>query len=136
MTSVSRAFVDTRRKCGICIGIIPCLDEEHRDIPKDGYPNEYIELPIYTHLFLSGTMGKDDKSRNHINILSSNAIIALPGGPGTVSEIELALQYNKPIIAFAQNENKIAHFPKNVRRVYNIKDVESFLVNQIIQHSK
>src|SRR5512132_2477961 len=50
MTSVSRAFVQTSRKRGICIGIIPCFSESERSRPKDGYPNEFVELPMYTHL--------------------------------------------------------------------------------------
>lgn len=39
-------------------------------------------------------------SRNHINILSSDAVVALPGGPGTLSEVKLALVYGRPCMAF------------------------------------
>lgn len=44
--------------------------------------------------------GQDLTSRNHINILSSELIVALPGGPGTLSEVQLAQIYAKPAIAF------------------------------------
>src|ERR1700740_3588200 len=71
MTSVSRAFVQSSERRGICIGIIPCASERERTKPKDGYPNPYVELPIYTHLPYSGSRGKDDLSRNHINVLPS-----------------------------------------------------------------
>ena len=29
-------------------------------------------------------------SRNHVNVLSSDVVVALPGGPGTLSELRLA----------------------------------------------
>jgi uncharacterized protein (TIGR00725 family) len=37
-------------------------------------------------------------ARNVINVLSSDVVIALPGGPGTLSEIALALKSGKPVI--------------------------------------
>jgi uncharacterized protein (TIGR00725 family) len=101
MTSVSRAFTGVPRPRGISIGIIPCRSEAERAMPKDGYPNEFIELPIYTHLPHSGNRGQEDLSRNHIIILSSAAIIALPGSEGTASEMALAVRYGKPMIAFS-----------------------------------
>src|SRR5687768_1062191 len=74
MRSVSRAFTQAQRQRGICIGVIPCFSERERGRPKDGYPNEFIELPIYTHLPHSGERGMEDLSRNHINVLSCAAI--------------------------------------------------------------
>src|SRR5438128_11207968 len=95
MTSVSRAFVQARRNRGICIGIIPCFSESERSRPRDGYPNQYVELPIYTHLPYSGPRGKDDMSRNHINILSSFAIIALAGAQRTATAVSLWIECEK-----------------------------------------
>ena len=112
MTSVSRAFVQAPRKRGICIGIIPCFSESERSRPKDGYPNPYVELPIYTHLPYSGPRGKQDMSRNHINILSSAAVIALPGDHGTATEVDLAVDYGKPVIAYSPQKHLVEHFPK------------------------
>lgn len=43
-----------------------------------------------THLPLSGPFGTEDRSRNHISILSSDVVVALPGGDGTSSELQLA----------------------------------------------
>ena len=101
MRSVSRAFTRANRTRGICIGIIPCFSERDRLRPKEGYPNEFVELAIYTHLPLSGERGTEDLSRNHINVLSCSAIVALPGGPGTASEVSLACAYRKPVIIYA-----------------------------------
>ena len=131
MTSVSHAYVSSPRVCGICIGIVPCANKDHRETPKKGYPNKYVELPIFTHLPYSGINGQDDLSRNHINILSSSAVIALPGGDGTASEVELAIKYKIPIIAFASNESLLAKFNKEVKRAFKIADVEAFLTKHI-----
>ena len=57
MTSVSRAFTRRPNRRGICIGIIPCASESDRATPRDGYPNEFVELAIYTHLPYSGAQG-------------------------------------------------------------------------------
>jgi len=69
------------------------------NVPK-GYPNEWVEVPVYTHLPTSGNNGHEPNSRNHINILSADVVVALPGGPGTGSELQLAALYGKPKMAF------------------------------------
>lgn len=38
-------------------------------------------------------------ARNVINVLSSDVVIALPGGSGTISEVALALKAGRPVIA-------------------------------------
>jgi len=127
MRSVSRAFTETKRKRGVCIGIIPCLSERERGRPKEGYPNEFVELAIYTHLPLSGDRGKEDLSRNHINVLTCAALIALPGELGTASEVALALDYTKPAIAYSPDTSLVRHFPQSIRRVTMLEDVKQFL---------
>jgi uncharacterized protein (TIGR00725 family) len=131
MTAVSRAFTRRPRTRGICIGIIPCESETDRARPKAGYPNEFIELAIQTHLPYSGTEGTHDLSRNHINVLSCAAIIALPGEAGTVSEIELAVRYGRPVIAYSPNPALVEHFPESVSRTDSIDDVKDFLKIQL-----
>ncbi|RMH61523.1 MAG: molybdenum cofactor carrier protein [Calditrichaeota bacterium] len=96
MRTVAKGFVSVRERAGLSIGIIPGqLTGRIWHLP-DGYPNPFVELPIYTHLPDSGEKGCAITSRNAINILSSTLIIGLPGGAGTQSEIELAIQYQKP----------------------------------------
>lgn len=126
MEAVSRAFVGARRERGICIGIIPC-SEVDAGIPKDGYPNRFVELPIYTHLPYSGRQGTDSRSRNHINVLSSAAIVALPGGPGTASEVSLAVRYRKPIIVFSPDDALVEHFSNDAPRAATVHEVAWFL---------
>jgi uncharacterized protein (TIGR00725 family) len=117
MNAVSRAFTQSPRSRGICIGIIPCASITERTKPKAGYPNAYVELAIFTHLPYSGEKGKDDLSRNHINILSCCAVIALPGSAGTATEISLAMDYGKPVIVVSPD--------------VMIADVEQFVRSQI-----
>lgn len=127
MRSVSRAFIACRGERGVSIGILPCLSERERGIPKPGYPNEFVELPIHTHLPYSGARGKDDLSRNHINVLSCAALIALPGELGTASEVSLALDYGKPVIAYSPDRRQVGHLPPTVPRAETIETVERFL---------
>lgn len=110
MLSTAKAFKSVKKRTGVIVGIIPsnpnCLLTEvpksHNPPPK--YPNKYTEVVIQTHLHLSGSMGKEFASRNHIIILSAEKIVALPGGNGTQSEIELAIEYKKPLILLGQND--------------------------------
>jgi uncharacterized protein (TIGR00725 family) len=119
MTAVSRAYTASARTCGICIGIVPCSPEDPAR-PRAGYPNPYVELPIYTHLPKSGGEGASALSRNHINVLSAAALVALPGGAGTASEIALAVRYGKPVIAYGPEA-------LGVPRARTIREVEAFL---------
>ena len=109
MLSTAKAFCSIKNRRGLVIGIIPsnstCSSPEQRRsyLPPSDYPNPYTEVIIRTHLHLSGALGKNMVSRNHIIVLSADAIIALPGGPGTRSEIELAIEYKKPLILLNPN---------------------------------
>ena len=67
--------------------------------PKSGYPNLWVEIPIYTHLEgKEGPLGRD--SRNHINTLTAHGAIILPGGEGTLAEVNLFESLEKPMIFF------------------------------------
>jgi uncharacterized protein (TIGR00725 family) len=127
MTAVSRAFIRTPTRRGISIGVIPCASESDRGTAKAGYPNEFVELAIYTHLPYSGPQGTHDLSRNHINVLSCAAIVALPGEDGTAAEVSLALRYGKPLVVYSPVRELVEHFPSSAVRVDNIDDVRQFL---------
>jgi len=101
MESVARAFCSVPGRRGISIAVLPGrVDREGRCTAPAGYPNPWIELAIFTHLALSGAQGTDPMSRNHVNVLSSTVLVALPGGEGTRSEIDLALRYGRPVVAY------------------------------------
>ena len=130
MESVSRAFIEARRGKGICIGIIPC-SETDPCTPKDGYPKRFVELPIYTHLPLSGEQGEDTLSRNHINVLSCDAVVALPGSAGTASELALAARYGKPTIVYSPDLTLVSRFPAAIRRATTLDEVRRFLIEHL-----
>jgi uncharacterized protein (TIGR00725 family) len=92
MTAVSRGFTRIPSRAGRCLAI---LRGDAAGVPLPGYPNPFVETPIFTHLPAGGV---EHDSRNHLNILSSDVVVALPGGFGTGSEIELAIRYDKPVI--------------------------------------
>ena len=135
MEAVSRAFYETSPRRGLVIGIIPAsvggLEQLERRLDADvaydspaGYPNEWVELPIYTHLPDSGRAGTLRSSRNHINVLSADAIAALPGRDGTESEVWLALQYGVPIAAYGDH---VSGPPNGIPRLRGIEELKQFL---------
>lgn len=141
MAAVSQAFFDAPGRRGIVIGIVPGLvprleDLEARaargDVPVDydvrpGYPNPWVEVAIYTHLPDSGPEGTLRSSRNHVNVLSSDAIVALPGGEGTYSEMWLARRYGVPLIAFGAHE----HVPDGVAVTGDLDAVREFVIDAL-----
>ncbi len=100
MTSVSKAFSETEGRRGLVIGVIRSGSDDV-NAARRGEANQWVEIPIFTHLPYSGRRGKDPLSRNHINALASDVVIVLPGTEGTISEAELALDhYHRPAIGY------------------------------------
>ena len=127
MRAVSRAYTRSpHRTSGICIGVLPCVEGDPTKC-KPGYPNEHVELAIRTHLPYSGKLGQHVQSRNHINALSSDALVALPGGEGTKSEVELAVRYGRPIVVFSNDLRLVAEFSEKAPRAGTIGEVEKRL---------
>jgi len=127
MDSVSRAFRQVGQRKGHVIGILPGTGET----PHSGYPNPWVEIPIRTHLPLSGTCGTDAASRNHINVLSSDVIVALPGSHGTASEIALALHYGRPLVAWLDSREQIPGLPESAEVVTDLEQVQQFVLSHI-----
>ena len=100
MAAVCRGFSGVANRRGVSIGVLPAG-------PPPGYPNPYLDFTIQTHLPKRGEEGADVLSRNHINILSSAVVVALPGREGTRTELALALHYRKPTIAFLGPDGEI-----------------------------
>jgi uncharacterized protein (TIGR00725 family) len=125
MAAVSRAFHETPGRKGLVIGVLP--SSERPGTPKPGYPNPWVEVPILTHLPSTGVHGGDATSRNHINVLSSDVIIALPGSAGTVSELELAVGYERPIIALVATRDELPGIPNEVTSTSSFDEVRAFV---------
>jgi uncharacterized protein (TIGR00725 family) len=66
---------------GLVIGILP------GDSSTGVSPHVDVAIPT----------GMGD-ARNAINVLASHVVVALPGGPGTISEVALALKAGRPVV--------------------------------------
>jgi hypothetical protein len=75
---------------------------------KANEDNELAEVLIRTHLPYSGcALGDHDLSRNHVNVLTSDLIVILPGEGGTLRELQLAWEYDKSIMVFLGRDGSI-----------------------------
>ena len=71
-----------RGEGGHTVGILPEADRSQA--------NPFVEFPIVTGLGVA---------RNAVVVLSSEALIAVDGGYGTLSEIAIAMQFEIPVVA-------------------------------------
>ena len=134
MASVSKAFHDTPNRRGLVIGILPCDESPpnpKEGCPQEGYPNQWVEIPVQTHLPLSGGRGTEPLSRNHINVLTADVIVALSGDAGTLSEVQLALKYERPVIAFVESDEEIPGLPSGVPISNSLEGVQTFIMTHL-----
>ena len=120
MGAVSEAFARESDREGLVLGVLP---GDATGASPSGYPNPWVELPIRTHLPFSGDQGKDPMSRNHLNVLSADVLIALPGDAGTRSELELALRYSRPVVRHARDDGGV----EGVETFTDLEDVLAFV---------
>lgn len=73
-----------RSEKGMTVGIFPGTGSEH---PPSATPD--VQLPIYTGI---------GQARNLVLVLSAEAVIAVDGEWGTLSEIALAAKHGRPVI--------------------------------------
>ena len=122
MGAVSEAFARESDREGLVLGVLP---GDATGASPGGYPNPWVELPIRTHLPLSGEQGTDTASRNHLNVLTADVLIALPGSAGTRSEVELALRYGKPVVRHARGDGTDG--VEGVETLADLEDVLAFV---------
>ncbi len=126
MTAVAESFSKVENRKGKSLGIVPITDYDGSFVAWEEYPNPYIEIPILTPLDMKAEKDINPYSRNHVNVMSSQAMIVLPGDHGTRNEFSLGLQYNKPMIMFGPHDAFDA-FPEQRTRVNDIDAVREFL---------
>ena len=126
MAAVSQAFHEVEERRGLVIGVLRAAARGSSE-QRAGYPNPWVELAIRTHLPLSGGEGADIASRNHINVLTADVVIALPGARGTQSEVELALRYRRPLIAYLRDRSEIPDLSNAVVVTAELDEVKSFV---------
>lgn len=66
----------------LTVGVLPGLSRAEA--------NPYVDVAIPTGM---------GHARNAINVLAGDAVIVIHGGPGTLSEVGLALAYGRPVVA-------------------------------------
>ena len=68
---------------GTTLGVLPGASS------AESPPNAFVDVALFTGL---------GEARNWVNVCASDAIIAIGGGFGTLSEIALALKARKPVV--------------------------------------
>ena len=87
MSSICKGAKESSNyKEGMTVGIIPSLDTS--------LTNPYIDIKIATGM---------SYSRNQIIIASSDIVISIGGGAGTLSEMAFAWQMNKKVISLSKS---------------------------------
>ena len=79
MEAASRGAVEAG---GMTVGILPTAGS------TADYPNPWVQIPVFTGA---------GSARNAFNVLSATLCVAIGGGPGTLSEIALALKHGKDV---------------------------------------
>jgi len=91
------------RAGGLTIGVMPGRDSAETP------PNPFVDVAIFT--------GMRD-GRNWINACSSDAVVAIAGGWGTLSEVALAMKLGKPVVLLRswriENDDPSLDAPRSV----------------------
>jgi uncharacterized protein (TIGR00725 family) len=80
---MERAAAGASASGGKSVGILPGRSA------SESPPNSSIDLPIFTGL---------GQARNQVLVLSADAVVAVGGGWGTLSEIGLAMKHGIPVV--------------------------------------
>jgi predicted Rossmann-fold nucleotide-binding protein len=143
MEEVSRAFCQEPGRKGVCLGILKGRVESTTEGGRvvlshlADAPNPWVEVPIHTHLPLSGRRGREPGSRNHLNVLSSDVMVAMPGEEGTCSEVTLRIAHGRSLLLFlgghgiaghgGQHFLALARYPDQVSLAGSAQELEELL---------
>lgn len=131
MGAVSAAYADVEDRAGLCIGIVPAESIDHPMRSPEGYPNPHVELAIRTHLVRKQPHLWDGLTRNHVNILTANVVVALPGSTGTAHEVDISVRYGKPTVAYLHHDGEMNAMPESVPVCLSLEEVRAFLVDAL-----
>jgi predicted Rossmann-fold nucleotide-binding protein len=100
MEAAAQGFTQIENRAGFSIGIVPRdpngpLQRAHRDPDGRPYPNAFIEIPIFTALPPRVEDWHSIAARNHVNVLSADAAVVLPGDTGTRNELDMTAFYRE-----------------------------------------
>jgi uncharacterized protein (TIGR00725 family) len=80
---------------GLVIGILPGRDR--------GEASPHLSVAVVTGL---------GDARNAVNVLSSDVVVALPGGAGTLSEVALASKAGRPVVLLGWPAGTMTELPE------------------------
>jgi uncharacterized protein (TIGR00725 family) len=120
MEAAAEGFVGMSGRAGLSIGVVPRDPDGPFDVPGHDfkgrrYPNPFVEIAIMTPLPALVPDWRHAPARNHVNVLTADAIIALPGNDGTRNELDMAAEYAGE-----------ADRPREQRRTILIGPIEQF----------
>jgi uncharacterized protein (TIGR00725 family) len=98
MEAVADGFVRVADRAGFSIGIVPRepdgpLEQPNHDEDGRPYPNAFVEIPIMTPLAPGVLEWRSVPARNHVNVFTPDAVVALPGHSGTRNELDMTAAY-------------------------------------------
>lgn len=126
MIQVAKGFMNVPGRAGQVIGITPSTDGKK---PHEAdIHNPYVDMRIVTPLDSRARGDAMPFSRNMVNIMTSDALILLPGGHGTKNEAALGLVHEKPVILFGP-DGAFDNFPDDTLYTDELKVVEHFLTD-------
>ncbi|AFY40326.1 P450 cytochrome, putative [[Leptolyngbya] sp. PCC 7376] len=103
---------------GLTVGVLPGGDRRQA--------SEFVDIVICTDL---------GNARNNVNVLSSNAVVAVGMGMGTASEVALAIKNSRPVILLKPDAETIAFFckfaPDQIEIATTIKQAIAFLEHHL-----
>ena len=111
---VSRA---ARRQGGLTVGISPAISETEQ-VERYKYPIDAADVMVYTGFGLKG--------RNVINIRSSDIVIILGGGMGTLNEFTIAFDEGK-IVGVLEDTGGIADSLRDIVNIANKPTVSTLI---------
>lgn len=127
MTSVARGFVGIKDRQGLSLGVVPTeASDRHGFVTRDGYPNPWVEFSIVSPLPVFDGSSEEQVSRNHILVLTSDILIALPGNKGTLNEVKLALRFGKPVLLLGPLD-AFTNFPEEAQRSQSLSEAQAFI---------
>lgn len=101
MEAAAEGFCAVDPRAGFSIGMVPrdpvgAIDEPNHDPDGRRYPNSFIEIAVFTALPPRVADWRTTPSRNHVNVLTAHALVALPGAAGTANELAMAAELGLP----------------------------------------
>jgi uncharacterized protein (TIGR00725 family) len=106
---------------GLTLGVLPGASA------RETAPNPHIDVALFTGM---------GESRNWINVCASDAVIAIGGGFGTLSEIAIALKAQRPVVLVGSWRMEIEGVVPNVPRASSAAEAVGLTFASVAEHGR